>query len=90
VSQWAWDLDGVLDKRPNLSKMDMRLGTLMVRSLFRVGSLMAIAEEFIRSTQRGNTATSETTSPAKYQERQHQFKKNSRYNTSMQRKDGKK
>jgi exonuclease III len=34
-----------LDKRPKQKKMDMRVGTWNVRSMYRAGSLRAVAEE---------------------------------------------
>jgi hypothetical protein len=34
-----------LDKRPTQKKMDMRFGTWNARSMYRAGSLMAVAEE---------------------------------------------
>jgi hypothetical protein len=38
------DLDGILDKRPKLKKWDMRFGTWNIRSIYRAGSLRAVAE----------------------------------------------
>ncbi|PNF43544.1 hypothetical protein B7P43_G03931 [Cryptotermes secundus] len=35
-------------KRPKLNKMDMRIGTWNVRSLYRAGSLRAVAEEILK------------------------------------------
>jgi hypothetical protein len=37
-----------LNKRPKLKKMDMRFGTWNVRSMYRTGSLRAVAEEILR------------------------------------------
>jgi hypothetical protein len=34
-----------LDKRPKQKKMNMRFGTWNVRSMYRAGSLRAVAEE---------------------------------------------
>jgi hypothetical protein len=34
-----------LDKRPKQKKMDMKYGTWNVRSMYRAGSLRAVAEE---------------------------------------------
>jgi hypothetical protein len=34
-----------LDKRPKLKEMDMRFGTWNARSMYRAGSLRAVAEE---------------------------------------------
>jgi hypothetical protein len=45
MSQRASDLDDSLDKRPKVTKMDMRCGMWNVRSLYREGSLMTVAEE---------------------------------------------
>jgi hypothetical protein len=44
MTQGASDMDS-LDKRPKLKKLDMRFGTWNVRSLYRAGSLMAVAKE---------------------------------------------
>jgi hypothetical protein len=40
---WTWT--DSLDKRPKLKKMDMRFGTWNMRSMYRAGSLRAVAEE---------------------------------------------
>jgi hypothetical protein len=37
-----------LDKRPKLWKIDMRIGTWNVRSLYRAGSRMAVANEITK------------------------------------------
>ncbi|PNF25464.1 hypothetical protein B7P43_G07688 [Cryptotermes secundus] len=37
-----------LDKRPKLKKMDVRFGTWNLRSLYRAGSLRAVAEEILK------------------------------------------
>ncbi|PNF34140.1 hypothetical protein B7P43_G01150 [Cryptotermes secundus] len=37
-----------LDKRPRLKKMEMKFGTWNVRSLYRAGSLRAVAEELLK------------------------------------------
>jgi hypothetical protein len=39
------NLDGSFDKQPKRKKMDMRFGTWNVRSMYRAGSLRAVAEE---------------------------------------------
>jgi hypothetical protein len=37
-----------LDKRPKRKKINMRFGTWNVRSLYRAGSLRAVAEEILK------------------------------------------
>jgi hypothetical protein len=38
-----------MDEQPTLKKMDMRFGTWNVRSMYRAGSLRAVANEYRRS-----------------------------------------
>jgi hypothetical protein len=45
-----WNWTDSLDKRPKRKKMDMRFGTWNVRSMYRTGSLRAIAEEISKYT----------------------------------------
>jgi hypothetical protein len=45
MSKRASDLDGFLDKRPKLRKMDMRFGTWNVRIMYMADSLMTVAKE---------------------------------------------
>jgi hypothetical protein len=45
MSQRALDLDDSLNKRPKLTKMDMRFGMWNVRSLYGEDSLMTVAKE---------------------------------------------
>jgi hypothetical protein len=45
----------VLQKRYNLKQMDMRFGTWIVRSLYRAGSLMAVAFSGNTRSQLGRT-----------------------------------
>jgi hypothetical protein len=43
MKPWNW-MD-FLDKRHKQKKMDMRFGTWNIRSMYRAGSLRAVAEE---------------------------------------------
>jgi hypothetical protein len=45
ILQRASDWDGVLNEQPKLMKMDMRFGTWNLRTMYRAGSLITVAEE---------------------------------------------
>jgi hypothetical protein len=45
IKPWTWT--DLLGKQSRLKKMDMRFGTWNVRSMYRAGSLMAVAEEIL-------------------------------------------
>jgi hypothetical protein len=45
MSRKALDLDSFLDKRPKVTKRDMRFGMWDVRDSHRAGSLMTVAKE---------------------------------------------